>query len=407
MIKSLRRKFIAIAMSSLFLVLAVIVAVINLTNYQKVMREADDRLDLLAANDGVMPKSQKPHGKPGHLPEGMSPETPFETRYFTVTLRDDGTVSAVDTGNIAAIATGDAIDYARKAVEQSAAGGFMEDYKYRIQSSDSGAMVIFLDCGRELSTFRSFFTVSLLVSLVGLLSVYVLVLIFSRMVFRPVAESYEKQKQFITDAGHEIKTPLTIIDANTEVLEMENGGNEWTRSIRKQVERLSSLTNDLVCLSRMEEGARALTMADFCLSDAVTETADAFEAAVRTMEKTLTVEVEPAVTGYGNEASVRQLVSILLDNALKYSDEHGHIRLTLQRKGRAAILSVYNTAAQIEKGHQDKLFERFYRADPARSTQTGGHGIGLSIARSIVEAHKGKITAQSTDGQSLTITVVL
>ena len=407
MIKSLRRKFIAIAMSSLFLVLAVIVAVINLTNYQKVMREADDRLDLLAANDGVMPKSQKPHGKPGHLPEGMSPETPFETRYFTVTLRDDGTVSAVDTGNIAAIATGDAIDYARKAVEQSAADGFMEDYKYRIQSSDSGAMVIFLDCGRELSTFRSFFTVSLLVSLVGLLSVYALVLIFSRMVFRPVAESYEKQKQFITDAGHEIKTPLTIIDANTEVLEMENGENEWTRSIRKQVERLSSLTSDLVCLSRMEEGARALTMADFCLSDAVTETADAFEAAARTMEKTLTVEVEPAVTGYGNEASIRQLVSILLDNALKYSDEHGHIRLTLQRKGRAAILSVYNTAAQIEKGHQDKLFERFYRADPARSTQTGGHGIGLSIARSIVEAHKGKITAQSTDGQSLTITAVL
>ncbi|MBQ1609245.1 MAG: HAMP domain-containing histidine kinase [Lachnospiraceae bacterium] len=251
---------------------------------------------------------------------------------------------------------------------------------------------------------------SLIVSAIGALSYLVLVLIFSKIVLRPVAESYEKQKRFITDASHEIKTPLAIIDANTEVIEMEAGESEWTKSIRNQIKRLTSLTEKLVFLSRMDEESTKLEMREFNLSELVDETLDSYEAVAISKGKELERIIAPEVRYYGDETNLRQMLSLLLDNAMKYSDEHGTIRVKMERitKGKQRCkLTVYNTVESIEVGNHDAYFERFYRADESRSTKTGGHGIGLSVVKAIVQAHHGKVTAESKDGKSLQFVIML
>lgn len=227
------------------------------------------------------------------------------------------------------------------------------------------------------------------------------------MVTNPISESYEKQRQFITDAGHEIKTPLTIIDANAEIMEMEYGDSEWLEGIRSQTSRLASLTNGLIYLSRMEESRQRLPRITFSLSDLVEETVLSFQPLADTQNKSFAADIEPLLSFHGEESSIRQLISILLDNALKYSPENGIIEVLLHKKGKRLRLSVRNSVDFIEKEHLSRLFERFYRTDNSRNSKTGGYGIGLSIAKAVVDSHKGKITAQTSDGHSLEITVIL
>lgn len=411
MIKQLRQKFIAVAMLSMFLVLTVIMGAINIINYQNILKDANNILAVLSDNGGYFPREKHPEdrpdmGKPLDIKD-MSPETPYETRYFTVTFNSEGTAVSVNTGNIAAVKTSDAIALGTDIYDSGHSSGTTSDYRYRRLETDGQTMIIFLDCHKSLTNFRTFLLSSILVSVIGLVSVFILVIVFSKMVFKPVAESDRKQKQFITDAGHEIKTPLTIIDANTEVLEMTGGKNEWTRSIRNQVRRLTELTAGLIALARLDEGGSRLQKTDFSLSDAVAETAQGFQALALTQDKAFTVNVPDGLTYCGHEPSIRQLTAVLLDNALKYSPDHGTIRLNLEHQGRGFKLTVYNTALSVDTAGLNQLFERFYRADSSRNSQSGGYGIGLSIARAIVNAHKGKITAGSDDGQSLTITVIL
>ena len=509
MFKRLRVRFIALSMASLLLVLGVILGAANLISYRHVVQNADEILDILAANGGTFPKPEgfgnednnvapvfpMEPGQPGVWSEGetqpeppseaeaqpsagtinpqpgiLQPdpptdgetlpwetpevvwqsapdedglsnvlrqldadeeddaddddseetairdrnavrrqEMPYESRFFTVTVNEAGDVLSVDTGKIAAVDMADAVEYAQEALESGKERGFIDDYRWRKADTGDSALLLFLDCGRNLDTFRSFLLTSIAVSALGLLAVFLLILAFSGRVVRPVAESYEKQKRFITDAGHEIKTPLAIIEADADVLEMElDGESEWLSDIRMQTRRLTDLTNDLVYLSRMEERADAAPFVDFPLSDIVDETAQSFHSRAMQKRQTFTGEIERNLTLHGDEKAIRQLVSILLDNAVKYAPEDGVIRLRLARQGKHAALSVWNTTATpIPRESLDKLFDRFYRTDPSRSSETGGHGIGLSIAKAVVGAHRGKITAETDDGQSLRITALL
>ena len=210
-------------------------------------------------------------------------------------------------------------------------------------------------------------------------------------------------------AKDKYKTPLAIIEADADVLEMElEEESEWLSDIRLQTRRLADLTNDLVYLSRMEERQDLAQLVDFPLSDIVDETAQSFHSRAMQKRQSFTGEIERSLTLRGDEKAIRQLTSILLDNAVKYAPEDGVIRLKLERQGKYAALSVYNTTAtRIPRESMDKLFDRFYRTDPSRSSETGGHGIGLSIAKAVVGAHRGKITAETDDEQSLRITALL
>jgi signal transduction histidine kinase len=405
MIKTLRRKFIAIAMCSIMLVLAIIITTINIANYVNVNREAEEKLDILAANDGVFPKTD---GKMElQKPLGMSPEAPFETRYFTVLLRQDGTVLSIDTGRIAAVSTESASSFASQLWAQGKTSGFYGSYKYRAVSEDDSVRYLFLDCSRSLKTFTSFLIASVLVSVGGLLLVFLLVLLFSRILLRPVVESYEKQRRFITDASHEIKTPLTIIDASADVLSLETGDNEWIDSIQHQVHRLTELTEKMVFLSRMEESPQSLPKAEFSLSDTVQETAQSFCAVAAGRSQQLSLDIAPNISYFGAQEAIAQVVSILLENAIKYSPDGSTITVALRESGKNKELTVTNPAEGLRPGRWDVLFERFYRTDLSRSSETGGSGIGLSVAKAIVTSHKGKIHAKSPDGKSLECKVVL
>lgn len=511
MLKKLRRKFIAIAMLSVSIVLIAIVGTINIANYMSTNEALDARLKLIAGNGGTFPdllergsrgeegnntgtentntntsgntadestnkgtstRKEPPSGRTDVQPpedmnqadlkddnlkendlkrHGISPESQFDTRYFTVTINSKGEVENIDTSKIASVSSENAAEYAKKLWKSGKKGdgksGFADNCKYLTVDEDGSTMYIFLSCQRELSTIKTYILASVGISVFGLLVVFVMIYFFSGKILKPVSESYEKQKRFITDASHEIKTPLTIIDANTEVIEMMEGENEWTSSTRKQVARLTSLTEKLVFLSRMDEEATKLEMLEFSLSDAILDTAEPFKAVAQTKGKKLTIDVTDGILYTGDEKTIRQLVSILLDNAIKYSGcssiryENGNvnkdnlnktylnktiqtqnncvtttgdpapeIELTMRPSGKNRIITVWNTVdetANIKKGRQDMLFERFYRTDASRNSKTGGFGIGLSAAYAIVKAHKGKITAESKDGRSIKFTIVL
>ena len=485
MLKKLRRKFIAIAMLSVSIVLIAIVGTINIANYMSTNEALDARLKLIAGNGGTFPDlleqknmgvegnktdsinngtptlKEPPYGRTDVQPpedmnqadlkendlkrHGISPESQFDTRYFTVTINSNGEVENIDTSKIASVSSENAAEYAKKLWKSGKKGdgksGFAESCKYLTVDEDGSTMYIFLSCQRELSTIKTYILASVGISVFGLVVVFVMIYFFSGKILKPVSESYEKQKRFITDASHEIKTPLTIIDANTEVIEMMEGENEWTNSTRKQVARLTSLTEKLVFLSRMDEEATKLEMLEFSLSDAILDTAEPFKTVARTKGKKLTIDVTNGILYTGDEKTIRQLISILLDNAMKYSGcsnagfEKGNINknnlnktiqtqndcattinpapeieISLKQSGKNRIITVWNTVdetANIKKGRQDMLFERFYRTDTSHNSKTGGFGIGLSAAYAIVKAHKGKITAESKDGRSIKFTIVL
>lgn len=406
MIKKLQIKFVLLSMTAFLLVLVVIITGINIVNFNAVVREADELLAILSENKGVFPI--EPGNMGNRLPPGMSPEIPYESRYFSVILdSDSGSVIQAETSRIISVDTAQAIEYAKTVLSDGKSRGFADSYRYVIRTEDAFVRITFLDCGRKLDAFQSFLLASAGISLIGYLAVFALIAFFSNRIIRPISESYEKQKRFITDAGHEIKTPLTIINADADVLAMEFGENEWLEDIQKQAKRLTSLTNDLVTLSRMEEAGSTMQMIEFPFSDVVSEAASSFQALAQTQEKVFQCQIQPMLTLRGNEKAIQQLISILLDNALKYSPANGTVSLTVEKQNRTLRLSVYNTTtSEIPKESLPLLFDRFYRTDPSRNSQTGGHGIGLSVAKAIVTAHNGKIQASTEDGHSLQITAI-
>ena len=410
MLKKLRRKFILIAALSFALALVLILGVVNAVNYANVLRSTELRLEQVVRRD-ISDRVTRSPWDDFFFPERRSryfeEEDPENERWFTVTVFADGSASAENTLRADAPDAEAAEALALRLYGANDAQGLISGWRYGAVRVGSDIVYYFLDCTRETDAFRSFFTASCLAAAAGLLLVTLLVVIFSKLAIRPVAESYEKQKRFITDASHELKTPLAVISAANEVTEMESGETEWTRSISKQVARLTSLTEKLVMLSRMDEENYKPNVARFDLSAAARETAQSFEAVAQHRQKTYTAEIEDGVFYEGDESAIRQLLSLLIDNAMKYSNENGSVAVRLKRAGRSVHLQVENTVDDMEKGDKSEFFERFYRADASRNSATGGHGIGLSVAKAIVTAHKGKISAVCPDGKSIVFTAVL
>ncbi|MBQ7377829.1 MAG: HAMP domain-containing histidine kinase [Clostridia bacterium] len=403
MIKKLRRKFIEVTMISVFIVLFVMMFAINLASFRSLNEQIDNRLAFLC-DIGGKEAELGPEVIDILKKHELSSESVFDMRYFTVFFSEDEGESYAQFGRDDPVREEDAISMAL-AVKDGEQSDFYEGYKYTVTVRDGGELYIFLDCSRELNSFYTFLTSSFIISMISLLLVFVLVCFFARVVMSPIAETYRKQRRFITDAGHELKTPLTIIRADAEVIEMENGESEWTESIKKQTERLTELTEKLVLLSRMEESEGKLPMAELCLSELLTEAAESFHPVANARGIAFTAEIAPEVHMLGDAASLSRLIALLLDNAFKYTD--GEVCLALTESGRTRRITVKNTVSEIEVGNHDQLFERFYRADASRNSEQGGHGIGLAVAAAIVRTHKGKITARSEDGRSLTVSVLL
>lgn len=406
MIRKLKTKFIILSMTALFVLLAVIVAGMNIINYNSIIEEADSILSFLSQNKGAFPEMGGKHIK--KLPPNLSPETPYESRYFSVFYNEMNTVVNVDVSKITSVDKSTAVKYANDILCAKTNHGFTDEYRYTVNQDYNGTRITFLDCGRKLGSFHNFLISSIAMSMSGYTVVFFIIFIISGKIIKPIAESYEKQKRFITDASHEIKTPLTIISANADLLEMELGeDNESLADIKEQTKQLRSLTEDLVLLTRMEEAENNMPKIDFPISEVVLETANTFRALAISQKKNFICNIEPMLTLNGNDKAIRRLVSILLDNALKYSPSESTVEISLEKKNRTIFLSVFNTTeTEVNSEKLQYVFDRFYRIEESRNSETGGHGIGLSVAKAIVTAHNGKISASTKDGKTFLITAI-
>lgn len=407
MIKKLKRKVVALTMTSLFILLALMVAGMNLINYHSVVQEADRTLSLLSQNRGAFSEPAQLPNQGGYpFDKDFSPELPYESRYFSVLLDNSGEAVQTDVSKIAAINSDEAVTMAIKVQKNRKMSGFAGSFRYRQSYEIGGTRIIFLDCGRKLDAFYRFLYSSIAISLTGFGLVFFVIVFISGRIIRPIAESYEKQKRFITDAGHEIKTPLTIINANVDVLEMDVGRNECLEDIQQQTRRLTALTNDLVMLARMEEAEDSMTRLPFPASEVIYDAAMSFKILADAQNKQLQCDVQPLLSMRGNDKSVEQLVTLLMDNALKYTPVGGAIDLSFTKQGKYPVLTVRNpTDNNLSKEDMERIFDRFYRADLSRNSETGGHGIGLSVAKAIVTAHGGKIQASCPGSGVFQITV--
>lgn len=410
MINKLKRKFLIIGTVFMFILMTVLVLTMNLINYSQVTADADTVLDVLSGAPSFseeMSERERPQMHDNFVPKGMSPEVPYESRYFVVRVSSDGDTVKSDLSRIVAVDEESVDGYITKALGGGGKRGYIDSYRYLKTTEDGETKIIFLDCGRKLDSFTNFLWISVIVGLAGCVIIFVAFFFTAGKIVAPIAESYEKQKRFISDAGHEIKTPLTIINANIDLLESEGEREELT-DIRQQIKRLTQLTNNLVLLSKMEEAEHTMRKIDFPLSDLVGETAGNFRALATANNIELNQSITPGVTLNGSPDAVRQLISILLENAVKYSPQNGQIDLTLKTHKKMAVITLENTAKEaVNEGDLYNIFDRFFRSDTSRNSETGGHGIGLSIAKAIVEAHGGSIAASTKTGNDFTITVNL
>ena len=408
MIKTLRKRFIRIAMLAVTAVLLALCLIVNAANYISVDNSLTNMLQIISNNRGMVPQSP-PGGfdKPGTRPEGgFTPETPFSTRYFVLWYDADGTLLRSDLGKIAAVTEADTAEYLQAAAKHGAGYCWVNGYRcFVTQCEDGGFMAIFLDAHRDLQTVKTTAWLSLAAMLFCVACVYLVVTLLSRRAIDPVVKASEKQKQFITDASHELKTPITVIATSLKVLEMESGENKWIDKSLAQTEKLRDLVNSLVSLSRLDEEQSPLKMAEFPISEAISETAESFRDYAEANDHELQLEIAPELTYIGDEYAIRQLVSILLDNAVKYADEHACIKLSLEKGKKGPVIRTMNPCTGLTQQQVERLFDRFYRVDASRSSS--GFGIGLSLAHSIAEGHKGSIRATCREDGEIEFTVSL
>ena len=409
MINKLKRKFLILGTVFMFILMSVLVLIMNLVNYREVVSETDAVIRMLSQPNMSFFIGQTLYDDDvnSFVPPGMSPEVPYESRFFIVSASSDGDLINSDLSRIICVDEESVMEYISAALKSSSDQGFIGNFRFSKSADENGLRIIFLDCGRKLDQFRSFLRISVIVGLCGCLVVFLAFVFTAGKIVAPIAESYEKQKRFISDAGHEIKTPLTIINANVDLLELDGEKEELTE-IREQTVRLTGLTNDLIMLSKMEEAEHTIQKIDFPLSDLVSETAASFRAPAASRGLNFDADIAQGVSMNGAPDAIRRLISMLLENAVKYAPENGSVKLCMISQKKQSIISVENdTAERIAENDLAHIFDRFYRADASRNSSTGGHGIGLSIAKAIVEAHGGSISASSKTGNDFCVTAVL
>ena len=408
MIKRLRKRFIKIATLAVAAVLFVLALSVNIANFISINSDLNRTLRLITDNRGIIPHNP-PEGKPGTEPNGhFDMETPFSTRYFVLRYNSSGELTGADLDKIAAVTEDDTDSYLAAALKHGAGNGFFGGYKYSVIKTEKDKyMAVFLDAHRELRSAAVTAVLSCGATLVCIALVCIIVVLCSKRAIAPVIKASEQQKQFITDAGHELKTPITVISTSIKLLEMETGENKWIDKVRFQTEKLTELVNSLVALSRMDEEASPLHMAEFDMGAALRETAESFGDFAEANGHRLQIDIPQTLIYCGDEYAVRQLASILLDNAVKYAVSGTDILISAQKAKKGVRVVTQNECEGISKEQLDRLFDRFYRADQSRGGATRGFGIGLSIARSIAEGHNGSIKAESADGKTVVFTAEL
>ena len=396
MINKLKRRFVLLTSVVSLVVMLVIMVTVNVSNYVNMYTTADNTISRIYETGSDAPT--------------------FRARYFTATI-SDGEIIDLDINHIFSFGNENegiqegtdsdetiATNIINDILEQDKYTGFEKEFRFGIFDNNDGTgtqTLVSLDTATQRETFAHTLNISLIISIVSFCAITLLSYLFSGKVVKPIVEGYERQKTFITDASHELKTPLTVINANMEILEMTNGENKWIDKTKDQVSKLTKLTNELVFLSKMEEEKRVHEMKPFKLDDLDEAIIEPYKAIAAQRKYSFTADFDGNIIINGEKESLYRLIIILLDNAMKYTEEKGSINLYIKKDNKVRI-GVKNTCKSFTKGKHDEIFDRFYRADKSRNSKTGGSGIGLAIASAITRIHNGKINAVS-DGKSIDI----
>ena len=407
MLKKLRWRFILAAMLAFFAVITLIAVLVNVFTYAAITARVDNSIQSIANSDFRSPRDFKPEPRGEVNPFEGRPdmEAGYMMRFFIVRVDDTGNAAYISMDFIASIDEDSASEYAEKALSKRSDNGYIGNYRYLKTESDDATVIIFLNASRELQIAKSLLDLSIIISVLSLTLVFILVVIISKKAIKPIENNIKQQKQFITDASHELKTPLTSISTSLDVITAEHGDDEWTDNIKKQTCRMTKLVSELVTLSRLDEDLPLPNKERFSLSNAAWETVDIYQSQAKGLGKKMTVDIAENVDVFGDKAGIQQMMSVLLDNAVRYSDEGGEIRFSVYSKKNKARIEVYNTCNYETPPDVDLLFDRFYRPDSSRNTETGGTGVGLAIAKAVAEAHGGSIKAICPDGKSMTMKV--
>lgn len=406
MLRSLRNRFILSAIAAFFAVMFILVTLINIFNYRSVAEALDQTLSIILEHDNSRAESSSEGEGMPVFPQRFDPEFSYMTRFYIVRINGDGTIDSVSMDRIATVSETDAETDAKNVLSSGNQKGFEGSYRYMVQEGEDYTSVAFLNAAKEQEMIQRLLVLSICIALGSLAAVFVLVCLFSKNAIRPFENNIEKQKRFITDVSHELKTPLTSIAASADVIALDRD-DEWIANIKNQTDKMSKMVSELVTLSRLDENDPLLNMERFSLTELSWEVAAGFVSQARAQEKVLDLDISDNIEVTGDKISIGRVLSILLDNALRYSNERGDIRLTVGARNKKAIIEVYNTCCYDEPLDTDRIFDRFYRPDESRNSFSGGSGIGLSIVRSTIIAHGGKIDALCPDGKSLTIQILL
>ncbi len=407
MLKKIQRRFVLAAMAAFGTVMLLVLVGINVANYYRTTSMQDQLAkELLLHERTVSVKRQAPPRPVRNMP-GRDPEAAFMTRFFTVRCDTDSRVREVLRDYISSVDEETAKTYAQAVLSKGRERGYYGDYRYLVSRSEKGTSILFLNTAIQLQSMQSLLLVSLTIGLCSLLMVFLLILLFSRRAMKPYLKNIERQKRFITDAGHELKTPITSIATSADIAAMEHEGDEWIENIRRQAARLTKLVRDMVALSRLDEEAPFPEKGRFSVSEAAWETAESFAHLAKAKGNHYSQSIEENLMLYGDRSAIQRMISILLDNAVRYSDDGGEIQMRIYRRRGKVCIEVSNTCDLPDVSDLDRLFDRFYRLDDSRSSMTGGTGIGLSMVRAIAETHGGEATVRSDDGKRICFRVIL
>ena len=458
MIRRLRRRMTLMVILVLILVSAGIVLAIHLSNERIIAAQAETALSTLAEGSEVRlslppekggpggtgetpppkpdgeetdpgsrdesppPKPEGDESGPPSPPEGNRPGAPGQppeirngrdvaaaglSNSYTIVLNEDGSVDSWTSDRTDLYTDTQVAAMAESALADGRDSGRIGTQFYRRVQSEGRTKLIVLDARLDYLSASNMLRAAVLIAAAACLLLSLLAWLLIRRMVQPVEDAFVRQKRFVSDASHELKTPLAVISANAEVLEQEIGENEYLGYIRSEVRRTDTLVRNLLTLARLDRNEAAAEMKPFDLGRALLDVTLPFESTVFEAGKTLEIQIPEGIEYTGNEEMIKQPAVILLSNALKYSDPGGKIIISLKAKGRQREISVFNTGEPIDPEDRERIFDRFWRADPAHGRETGGHGLGLAIARSVVDAHRGKITVESREGEGNLFTVYL
>ncbi len=403
MIKQLQRKFAVSAMLIILAITGCVFLIITTVSYRVLNSQVDQTINLIIDNDGYIPEYRDIKDA---ISKVLTDDSTGFSKYFSFKVNNNGKIIEADIEYVPSLNLDDAENILEDVLSKDKNVGYYEDYRYKIVDKNDYKLIVFLDCQEEIETLHASIAKSITIITFGLILVFIIISALTKKILKPIINNIENQKQFITNAGHELKTPLAVIMADVDVLEMTIGeDNEWINSIKSQSNRLNVLIKSLLSLSNIEEGKQEFHTTQFSITKTIKESIQDFKALLQ--NKKVIFDDSKDVIINADLNMMKQLITIFLDNSIKYTPDNGTIEIKAEKQGKSVKMEFSNTCENVRSINTKKLFDRFYRGDKSRNKTKEGYGIGLAIAKSIVDIHRGKINAFITKDDKLCFRVII